>query len=221
MRLKIFGISKIGLAFFGLLPALAWFAFGRSWGGEVGILILMAALFPYFFCRGFFRIRFGMWLALGLELLYEMLVGMQDRDFLRIGRACLVFLIAIGVGKWIEKKVASASLNPQIKWFEGAPLTLPHGTVKLSVSGETVDGKLRRADNQGFFVFLEARPEFKAGEIVPFELEFKGSEVKGEARLSSCFLGENIGFGLQFFPKDLYHFSQYTSLVSRMRGEGL
>jgi hypothetical protein len=112
-------------------------------------------------------------------------------------------------------------LNPRSKWFEGDPLTDPKVTTQVNLGAEWCEARIRTIDEKGFFIFIRKAIPFKPLQAVSFELEFKGAKISGEARLTSSFVGENLGFGLQFSPKDLYHFSQYTALVQRLRGEGL
>jgi hypothetical protein len=112
-------------------------------------------------------------------------------------------------------------LNPRLQWFEGEPKFLPQIKARIEVAGAWFDGNIRTIDRNGFFVFLDDPNTKLPRQGISFELKFKDSEVTGTAKLSAQFSGKHSGFGLQFLPKDLYHFSQYTALVERLKGEGL
>ena len=229
MRLKIFGIPKLALAFLALLPASVWCAFHlnastyheRPFAVVMSLSLLLALFFPYFFCRGVFKSRFLVLLFLFLEIGFELLCGVMEKDFSRLLAALAAFTVAIFLTFWLEKRVHAADLNPKNKWFEGDPQTYPQIRVKIKTGEEWNDGSVRSIDERGFFVFLADQPKYKPKQKVPFELLYRDLKVSGEARLNASFLGERLGFGLQFSPKDLYHFTQYTALVQRLKGEGL
>src|SRR6202012_305429 len=108
---------------------------------------------------------------------------------------------------WVEKRVASAHLNPRVRWFEGDPLTDSKVETRVNLGTDWKEARIRMIDEKGFFVFVKQRVDFKPLQTVSFELSFRGAKIVGEARLTSSFDGENPGFGLQFSPKDLYHFT--------------
>ncbi|MBC7395873.1 MAG: hypothetical protein H7333_00395 [Bdellovibrionales bacterium] len=229
MRLKIFGIPRLSLVFFALLPVFVWCAFHltvaiyheQAFAWVMGFALALALFFPYLFCRGIFRSRILVLLFLFVEIGFELLSGVMDKDFSRLSGALFAFGIGIWLTFWLEKRVHAADLNPKNHWFEGAPQTYPQIRAKIKTEEEWQEGSLRTIDERGFFVFLNSRPGFRPKQSVPFELQYRDLQVSGEARLVACFSGERFGFGLQFSPKDLYHFSQYTALVQRLKGEGL
>ena len=187
----------------------------------MGFALALALFFPYLFCRGIFRSRILVLLFLFAEIGFELLSGVMDKDFSRLSGALFAFGIGIWLTFWLEKRVHAADLNPKNHWFEGAPQTYPQIRAKIKTEEEWQEGSLRTIDERGFFVFLNSRPGYRPKQSVPFELQYRDLQVSGEARLVACFSGERFGFGLQFSPKDLYHFSQYTALVQRLKGEGL
>ena len=100
-------------------------------------------------------------------------------------------------------------------------MTHPKVAIRVKLDQDWCEARIRAIDERGFFVFVPKMVSFRPQQLVSFELGFRGASIVGEAKLTSSFVGEKLGFGLQFSPKDLYHFSQYTALVQRLRGEGL
>jgi hypothetical protein len=229
MRLRVFGVPKIILIAFGLFPLALWsaFHFNAIWFRKeeaywfLSLGIILCSVFTYCFRRGLFAIRYLIYGAIVLEILAELVPSAMERDFVTHGWALLALLVSIAAGNWLEKKVGAAYLNPGTQWFEGAPKILPRVEARIKMDQEWVGAGVRRIDEQGLFLLVEAGTPYRRGQTMEFELNFAQEKVRGNGRLRSCFLGEKLGFGLQFLPEDLYHFSQYTSLVKRLRGEGL
>jgi hypothetical protein len=229
MRLRIFGIPKILLMFLGFLPALLWCAFHldilscheKNWSLVVGSGFVISAIFTYFFSRGFFGVRFGILLLAVLIFSDAFISAMMERDFLKLAIALACFAVSAFLFFWLEKRVRGADLNPNLSWFEGDPKFLPSLEAKLKVGEVWESAQVRVIDRNGFFAFLETSAALPPKKLVSFELSFKNTVVLGESRLNAHFIGAKSGFGLQFLPKDLYHFSQYTALVERLKGEGL
>jgi hypothetical protein len=229
MRLKIFGIPKISLIFLGLVPAILWCAFHASslslrehvleYAVVIGLTI--SVIFTGFLSRGFFGVRFGILFFSGIVMGEAFCSAMMDRDFWKLGLALLLFGLSIPLYFWFESRVNGADLNPRLRWFEGEPKLLPQLKARIQISGAWLEGSVRTIDRNGFFVFLDDPKLSLPRKGIPFELTFRDSEVAGTAKLSAQFFGQHAGFGLQFLPKDLYHFSQYTALVERLKGEGL
>jgi hypothetical protein len=149
------------------------------------------------------------------------LTSMVERDFVKLALTLCCFGACGVILSWFEGRIQSAHVNPKVKWFEGVPKFLPHLEAKLKIGESWKTGRVGAIDRGGFFVFLdETFVKFPRGRI-SFELKFKTMEIQGETRMNAHFYGPAAGFGLQFLPKDLYHFSQYTALVERLKGEGL
>ena len=226
MRLKIYGIPRIALFLFGVLPGFVGLSFHHEflhyrsldtvWFTIVSLSL--ALTFYYFFLNGVFRIRYLILTALAVQIVFELMIAVMDRSFPNLGFGILVFTVAAAISIWFERRVNAACLNPQTSWYEGDPRTYPKVSLKI---GEGHVAKIRLIDEEGFFVFLKGPIAFRPLERLPFELQYKNFQISGEARITASFIGEKIGFGLQFSPKDLYHFNQYTALVQRLRGEGL
>jgi hypothetical protein len=229
MRLRIFGISRLLLVLFGLFPLFLWCAFHipsilyrreeAYWA--LGIGVGVAVGFSLLLARGGFWIR-RVWAGLVLlELFSEIFPAVLERDFIRMGGVLLAFLLAVFLGLWVERSVVSASLNPEAFWFEGVLRGIPRVSARVRSGSEWFDARLRRIDEKGLFLLTDAPLPDRKPRRVEFELEYQGQKVAGEGRGVSLFSGESPGFGLQFLPKDLYHFQQYTAWVRRLRGEGL
>ena len=229
MRLKVYGVPKAVLLFFGLLPGISLFCFHsdnfiyRKVDAIVLIVgsLVLAVGFLFSFLVGNFRLRYLLALLLFSQLFYESISSVLERDFFRLALSIFFFGIAIASVIWIERRVASAHLNPRARWFEGDPLTDSKVETRVKLGESFQEARIRMIDEKGFFVFVQQKVDFKPLQTVSFELSFKGAKIVGEARLTSSFDGRNLGFGLQFSPKDLYHFTQYTALVQRLKGEGL
>ena len=229
MRLKIFGIPRFLLIGVGLLPTLAWCAFHASaliYHDQNLFLILTLGLclalgFCFFFRRGVFKSRYWILCFLFLEIALELFLGILNRDFPRLLGALLGFGLTGGLAFWLDKRIQGADINPQARWFEGDLQTLPQIQVKLKNADAFTEASLKCVDQRGFFVFTKTALDFKPQEKIGFEMSYRELSIVGEGRLHARFLGERSGFGLQFLPKDLYHFNQYTALVQRLKGEGL
>ena len=122
---------------------------------------------------------------------------------------------------WLERRVGAADLNPNLHWFEGEPKLMTQIAAKLKFEDLWQEGQIRAIDRNGFFIFLDTLAKPPKARRFPFELKFKDLSFAGEGQINAHYSGARSGFGLQFYPKDLYHFSQYTALVERLKGEGL
>lgn len=229
MRLRVYGIPKLALILFGLLPGVAAFFFHHETFiyrrvDAIGLAVgsgVLAFFFLFFFLSGVFRIRYLILNLLYGQIIIELFASVADRNFVNLGVGILMFSVSASISLWLERKVASSHLNPKAKWFEGDPFTDSKVATRVKFADQWYEARIRSIDEKGFFVFVEKGHSFKSLQTVSFELGFKDAKVTGDARITASFKGEKSGFGLQFSPKDLYHFSQYTALVQRLRGEGL
>lgn len=229
MRLRVFGVPRLLLTVYGLFPLLVWCGFhvpsvvyrreDAWWATGLGLLFCVS--FIFFFRRGGFWIRY-VWAGLALmELLWEIVPAVSERDFASIGGILGALLLGVAMAIWLERKVDSASLNPGALWFEGDLKSIPRVRARVRSGDVWLPARIRRIDERGLFLLQESTSGVRAGQSLEFELEHEGQRVSGEGRVVAFFLGALPGLGLQFFPKDLYHFQQYTALVRRLRGEGL
>lgn len=230
MRLKIFGFSKLAFFIFSLAPAVTWILFHSAtlpfyqwmnWVGFATFFFTLSVSFFYFMLRGVFQARYFAYGVLFLEVLSELLSAVFERRFIGLFGAIFWLSCLIAFSFWLEKRIGAAFLNPKIKWLEGAPQSLPRVKVKISDKDQQIEAEVRVIDFDGFFAFFTESGKEILGSEVSFEIEYQETTVKGEGRVRALFFGDTLGLGLQFFPKDLYHFNQYSSLVQRLRGEGL
>jgi hypothetical protein len=229
MRLRVFGVPRLVLALFGLFPLIVWSGFHvpsivyrreDAWWAS-GLGILFCASFVFFFRRGGFWIRYA-WSGLALgTLLWEIFPAVSERDFVSIGGVLGALIVGVMMAIWIERQVDSASLNPGARWFEGELKAIPRVRARVRAADGWLPARIRRIDERGLFLLQDSTSGVRAGQYLEFELEHEGQRVGGEGRVVAFFLDALPGLGLQFFPKDLYHFQQYTALVRRLRGEGL
>lgn len=248
MRYQTWGISRLRLFAFALVPALAWavfrvqslpelslsaiFVYYRpvlwAWGS---ILLLASLIWIWLFRRGVFRSRYAAYVFMVLELFYELFQSVQARDLLHLISALAYFGVVIALFRWMESWVELAAFNPKIHWFEGTPKVIPHLEVKIrTAEGEPwIPASVRRLDHKGLFVLLdrpaEDKPELGVQRKLEFKLMWKKQEVAGEGwivgRLQHYSAPQQVsGIGLLFFPKGLYHFIQYTALCEALKGEG-
>jgi hypothetical protein len=213
----------------GLLPTFIWFSFHSNviqfrqeeffWVlGLGGVLSLM---FTYSLRRGLFSARYFVYLAITFVILAELLKSVSNRDFQNM--ASSLFFLGGGVlaGLWLEKRIASATVNPECEWFDGNPKVIQSMGATLSVNDRSFQAKIRKIDAEGLFVFLDSPISVKPKQRVRVRIELDGVSVEGDALISSQFLGQKQGLGLQFLKKDLYHSSEYTGMVQHLRGKGL
>ena len=229
MRLRIFGIPKAALFCVGFLPAALWLAFhpySLLYRSEevywvLGVGLSSALGFTAAMGSGWFVSRYFVYGMSVSVLVYELIRSVGRRDFLSMGAGILCLGVLIAVGLWLERRVASACLNPRCEWFEGEPLMMSQVEASVKWGEEALPARLRRIDEQGLFLFLDPPFSFSPNQYVEVWLRLGGFEVQGEARIRASFIGEKTGLGLQFLRKDLYHFSRYTALVQQLRGRGL
>ena len=190
------------------------------------VYFLFSLSWIYLIKRGIFSARYALYSVLIAGLGYELVSAVMDRSFGRIGLGLLLLLMMVVVYRWLNGKIESAQINPQIEWFEGDPKTLPNLKARIKIGEEWCDATVRRMDQKGVFVFFnqwatDLKP-FRPRAPVSFEFRFRGHTVEGEGKMMSFFVASQHkpGIGLQFLPKDLYHFSQYTALVESLKGEG-
>ncbi len=229
MRLRVFGVSRLLLVIYGLFPLLVWSGFHSpsiiyrreeaAWAIALGLIFCIG--FVFFFRRGGFWVRYA-WAGLTLmELLWEIVPAVSERDFASIGGILGALLSGVAMAIWLERKVDSASLNPGALWFEGGLKSIPRIRARVKSGEGWIPARVRRIDERGLFLLQETTAGVRAGQTVEFELEHEGQGVEGEGRVVAFFVDSLPGLGLLFLPKDLYHFQQYTALVRRLRGEGL
>jgi hypothetical protein len=201
-------------------PMLVW---------AVPVYLVFCGIWIYLIKRGMFRARFSFYGLLMIELMYELFSGVADRNFGRIGLGLLFLGFIVVIYRWLEGRIESAQINPKIEWYEGEPKTLPHLKARVRIEEEWFEAQVRLLDRKGVFLFLKGwnrEKRLKAKMPLSFELSFRNQTVEGDGRITSWFENEydqvchSPGIGLQFLPKDLYHFSQYTALVESLKGEG-
>ena len=144
-----------------------------------------------------------------------------DRDFVSLGIALIAFFVFVGAMLWLERKIASAALNPGHVWFEGELRLIPGLTARIGDGELSCAARVRKVDSGGFFLFLDQPISFRPSQRLTFEMTSSHRKIEGEARIAAHFSGEKMGLGLQFLPKDLYHFGDYSALVQELRGRGL
>ncbi len=229
MRLRVFGIPRLLLTVYGLFPWIIWSGFhvpsilyrreDAWWATGLGLLFCTG--FVFFFRRGGFWIRYA-WAGLALmELLWEIIPAVSERDFVLIGGVLGMLVVGVAMAIWLERKVDSASLNPGALWFEGELKAIPRIRARIRAGDAWLLAKIRKIDERGLFLLQESSLGVRAGQVLEFEIEHEDQKVEGEGRVVAFFKDTLPGLGLQFLPKDLYHFQQYTALVRRLRGEGL
>jgi hypothetical protein len=229
MRLRIFGIPKWVLFGFGLLPALIWLSFHSSviqfkreemiWVSSLGLLL--SVMFTFSLRRGLFAARFWVYLAIALVILSELLNSVTNRDFPAMAGSLFFLAGAVYAGLWLERRISSAMVNPECEWFDGSPKVMSAVNASIRFDAGVVSAKVRKLDFEGVFVFLDSPISVKPKQRVWVRLEIEGALVEGDAWISSEFLGEKQGLGLQFLKKDLYHSNEYTGIVQELRGKGL
>ena len=245
MRYQVWGLNRIQLFGAALLPLACWFVFRWQDQPDLSLrsflhyyrLVLITVCVVYFLLtfawvalmkRGIFTSRRFLYLFVILEFSYEIIHAVSSRDLGRIGLWMLLFAGVGALYRWLEAKIRSAHLNPRVYWYEGQPKVIPQVKAKLKIQDEWVEAGLRCIDSQGLFFFFKNAPENRQSlmealaseRVLAFELEFRTHQVEGEGKVSSVFSDLEAGIGLQFSPKDLYHFSQYTALVESLKGEG-
>jgi len=229
MRLRIHGIPKLALFGLGFSPALIWCVFHLNsvffrkedfiWISVLGLMLAFA--FVYSITRGWFAGRYLVYSANFLAVLVDISIAVGDRDFLLLGASLGLLSLSILSVLWLEKKLTLASLNPLHRWFEGEVQLMGRVEAQVSSGGAVYPARLRRIDKEGMFLFLNQSVSFKKNQKLGFQLVHGPWSVEGECRVRASFHERSPGFGLQFLPKDLYHFSQYTALVQSLRGKGL
>ncbi|MBU6153172.1 MAG: hypothetical protein KGP28_02615 [Bdellovibrionales bacterium] len=229
MRLRIFGIPRLSLFFAGLFPSLTWCAFHplslvyrrEDFMWVCGLGILVALLFSTLIRRGVFLFRYFLYLLFLVEIGVALVGAVLDRDFVSLGIALLAFFGFTWIALWLERKIGSAALNPDHVWYEGDPRLIPGIKAWVREGDVCLAARVRRLDEGGFFLFLDQPFSFKPGGILGVEMSSENRNVAGDARITAHFSGEKMGLGLQFLPKDLYHFGDYSALVQELRGKGL
>ena len=216
-----------------VLSDLSWkalFIFYRTalWVGG-SIYFLFALAWITLLKRGVFQSRYALYILILIELGYETMSAMMVRDLNRMGLGLGLVLIMTWVYRWLEQRVKTAHLNPGVKWYEGLPRLLPRVSARVKIKDQEYRAQVRSLDHEGIFLFIEEckREDWKSLRMknIEFSLIFRTRQLEGEGRLTSLFMeqdrDEMPGIGLQFSPKDLYHFNQYTALVEELRGEGI
>jgi hypothetical protein len=243
MRFRVWGISLIQLWMTALLPVVFWILFRWHEQSEVSVLSVFRLYRPtlvwaipvyflfslswiYLVKRGLFTARYALYTVLVASLAFELVSAVGDRSFGRIGLGLIFLLTMVMVYRWLNGKIESAQINPRIEWFEGEPKTLPNLKARIKIQEEWFEATVRSMDQKGVFIFLSQwgkdLKSFRPRTRVEFEFEFRDKRVEGEGKMTSFFVAsqQKPGIGLQFLPKDLYHFSQYTALVESLKGEG-
>jgi hypothetical protein len=247
MRYQVWGIKRFELLAAALFPLFSWAFFRWYDEPQLSLLSLFNFYRPYFlwslplyvlfsaawiilFRRGWFAARFCFYAIALSALAIEIYFSVSSRDFTRVGIGLVFFVSLFGIYRWLENQVGCAHFNPRIRWFEGEPKTIPLIQAKVKLGEDWHEASVRTCDERGFFLLFqkplaaESLALIRARPVVAFELNFRKVAADGEAKIMSLFSpstpGTNAGLGLQFLPKDLYHFSQYTALIESLKGEG-
>jgi len=227
-RFVSWGISRALLFFMGVLPLLFVLAFHVVTPIVIGIGLLVAVLWVFFLSRGFYRFtQFYFWTILA-GLTMELVFALRDKNFFQMtsGIVCVaVFLIFF---QWLEKQIALAQHNPGIRWYEGLPQFFPRVQVEVYWGEKWYRASLRKIDHHGMFLFLQQSEQESAKlklnratrkSLLPLKLQYRDQVFEGDAKLQSVFYERWLGMGLQICPKDLYHFTQYSKIVQKLKGE--
>jgi hypothetical protein len=229
MRLRIFAIPRLALFVAGMFPSLTWCAFHpvsvtfqrEDFFWVVGIGICTGFFLSVLIRRGFFLARYFVYLLFTLGIGVTLLGAVMDRDFASLGIGLVAFFLFLGIVIWLEKNIDSAALNPEHEWYEGVLRMIPTLAASIRLGDHLHPAHVRRIDSRGMFLFFDQPVSFKAGQRVVVEMDSGTRKVSGEAKVAARFEGKKVGFGLQFLPKDLYHFAEYSALVQELRGRGL
>jgi len=246
MRFRVWGIKLVQLWTVACVPVLFWFLFRWYEQPEISALSLLRffqpvlswalpiyAVFSFVWIflakRGFYQARFSFYALIVIQLGFELFSAVADRSFGRIGIGLLLLAILVLIYRWLESRIDSAQINPRIRWFEGEPKALPHLQAKIRIHEAWYEASVRVLDRKGLFLLLKGWEhgvrELKVKTPLAFELRFRDKTIEGEGKMAALFWNVPLdqprpGIGLQFLPKDLYHFSQYTALVESLKGEG-
>ncbi len=247
MRSRVWGVPLSQLSLISLIPLLLWVLFRGTEPAHlrwpvfihfyqkplffcVSFYFLLTVAWVQFFRRGWFSSRWVLYvLSLG-EILYEFYTSVNERDFFRMSFSLGTLIgLAFFFYRWLEKKVWSASLNPGVHWYEGIPRGISHITASIEINQIWYTAQLKKIDHQGLFLFLQndkaSTFSNELQELVPFKIGYSSERIEGEGRSAAFFYDPQcpgyFGIGLQFLPKNLYHFSEYTGLVEKLKGSGL
>ena len=212
-----------------MLPSLTWCAFHpfsvlyhrEDFFWVCGIGVIMGILYSTLIRRGFFIARHFLSVIFLVGIGVALVSAVLDRDFVSLGIALIAFFVFVGTMLWLERKIASAALNPGHVWFEGELRLIPGLTARIRDGELSCEARVRRVDSEGFFLFFDQPFSFRPNQRLMVEMTSSHRKIEGEARVSAHFSGEKMGLGLQFLPKDLYHFGDYSALVQELRGRGL
>lgn len=206
------------------------FLYFRDWVFGLGPVLLGSGLiWIYFFRRGFFQLKWVAYLWLGLSVLGEIALSVQNRGLMHLSLSLAYFVLILALMRGLDRRVIAAANNPSIRWIEGTPKVLPHiqAWVRLSPDEDWKKAAVRKMDHRGLFVWMaldgsnSIEAAVRVHRPVYFRLEWKGLSVEGVGKLQSKWTSPGeLGLGLQFLPKGMYHEIQYTALVEGLRGEG-
>lgn len=176
---------------------------------------------------GKFYFRFPFYLAWGLAALWEIGQSVYLHDGFRFLMSIALSILFYTTYQWIENCLELASVNPNLSWFVGKLTPIPLVQVHFSLSDEDIiyPAKVRTIDQTGAFILFDqtdlSQKKLNRKKGLNVQLKFKDRQIEIKGRPIAELSWEQRGLGLQFSFEDLYHESQYTSLVQQIKGEGL
>ena len=128
---------------------------------------------------------------------------------------------------FIFREMNQSFLNPQVRWYQGAPEYLPGLEARIQVQNQEFWMRVSRFDLKGVFLFPSSvNPEIKIESSSPgrvnsygVELRFRETRIQSHARLVS-FMPRAYGMGLEWVELQSDLIKDLGDLQERMRGEG-
>jgi len=228
-RFQTWGISKSLLFLMGIFPVLFTLAFHPVRPELAAVGVVASIFWVFLLSRGFYILaKLYFWFILS-GLTFELVYALKYKNFVQMTTATVCVLIFLFSFQWLERQLARAQYDPDVKWYEGLPKLFPRVHIEVFWNEEWHQASLRKIDDFGLFLFLQKSEsqveEFRLNRqsraaSLPVKIRYRDHQFEGEAGLKSVFLDRWLGMGLQIRPKDLYHFTQYGKIVQNLKGEG-
>ena len=203
-KLPVRSMTYWGLIFMLVcIPLSVWMAAGRKWAYTVSVLLS------------------GVWLTASIWLA----VVMRLPSLAFFSFCLLIFLM--GELFWLKLELERSYMDPQMKWYHGAPKRIPGLECKVNLGDFNLDFRVSRMDRDGAFVMVQSKesrtlrllPSFLLSKDVQLVFCFRHLKIAcpGVPTLS---MNEGLGIGIRFHGLSPDSKKEIGDFVEVLRGEG-
>ena len=185
------------------IPVSVWMAAGRKWAYSITVLLS------------------GTWLLASIWLVIVMRL-----PSLAFFTFCLL-IFQLCVLLWLKLELERSFMDPQMKWYQGAPKRVPGLECQVSLGDSKLDFRVSRMDRDGAFVVvhsqerasLELLPSFLSSKDIQLVFCFRQFKISCHG-IPTLSMNEGLGIGIRFHGLSHDSKKELGDFVEVLRGEG-